>query len=174
MNPTIQKLPFRGSPQTVAVIIKSAIEAQNHYIVRQLVEEICKDIRSKDYLSEILAIGHFVSSKTRYMRDPLTVELVKAPWIVIKEIYDGGTPNLDCDDMTALLAALLLSVGCRVRVVTAAFKNTFYKGQRQYSHVFVQAYEPKTKTWITVDPVAGEKTKSMHNRIVAAKIYNLR
>lgn len=173
MQPAISKTPFMGSPQTVSVIIKTAVESQNRYEIRQLVEEICRNLRSKDYLSEMFAIYHYVCANTRYMRDPATIELVKAPWVVIQEIKSGNRPQLDCDDMSALLAALLLSVGCSVRVVTIAFKNNFYGGERQYSHVFTQAYEPRSKTWVTLDPVAGEKTKSMHSRAVAVKIYNV-
>lgn len=171
LNAPIKKLPFMGAPQTVALIFKAALDSQE--AARQLAEDICRDLRSKDYLSEIFAINHFVLANTRYMRDPLTIELVKSPTEVIKEIYSGKKPQLDCDDMTALLIALLLAVGCRVRVCTVAFKNMFYKGQRQFSHVFAQAYEPRSKTWITVDPVAGEKTKQMHNKVVATRIFDL-
>lgn len=173
MQHLIKKTPFLGSPQTVNLIFKAALQSQNHYIIRQLVESICKNVRSKDYLSELLAICHFVCAKTRYMRDPLTIELVKAPWLVADAIIKGNIPQLDCDDITAFLAALLLAAGCKVRVLTVAFRHAFYKGERQYSHVFVQAYEPRSKTWVTLDPVAGEQTKKMLSRIAAAKIYNL-
>lgn len=169
----IQKVPFRGAEQTAKLIRDSALASQNHFGVRKLAEEICRDLRSKDYLSEILAVYHFVLTNTRYMRDPKTVELVKAPWRVVTELVSGRRPNLDCDDLTALLAALLLSIGCSVRVVIVAFKNQVYKGRRQYSHVFVQALEPKSGKWITVDPVGGDRTNRMLARVKFAKIFQV-
>jgi transglutaminase-like putative cysteine protease len=83
----------------------------------------------------------------------------------------GGRPNLDCDDESVLLAALFAAVGANVRFVTVAFANQFYKGVRQYSHVFCQALEPKTGTWIVFDPVAADKTAQMLGRVKAAAVW---
>lgn len=165
--------PFKGAPQTVQSIITAALGAQTHLQVRELAERICRELRSKDYLSEALAIYHYVVANSRYTRDPTTIELVKAPYRIIDAMLGGERPLIDCDDMTVLIATLLLSLGHRVRIVTAAFEDQYYKGERQYSHVFVQAYEPKSRTWYTLDPVAGEHTRQMHGRIKAAKVYPL-
>ncbi len=167
----VLKLPYRGAPQTVAVIQDSVLKSQNHLAVRSLCEEICEGVRSKDYLSEILAINNFVWSHTRYMRDPRTVELVYAPQLTAGAIAKGRVPSLDCDDMAALNAALLLSAGCETRVVTVAFAHAFYKGQRQFSHVFAQGREPRSGVWVTCDPVAGKNTQQMLRRAVAAKVW---
>ena len=167
----ILKLEYRGAPQTVGVIRHAALESQKFYPVRILAESVCQNIRSKDYLSEILALYHYVCANTRYMRDPRTVELVQAPYLVVEQLSKGMTPNLDCDDMSALLAALFLAVGCQTRVVTVAFQNMFHNGDRQYSHVFAQAKEPRSGAWITCDPVAAENTDSMLRRTVAAKFW---
>jgi 16S rRNA C967 or C1407 C5-methylase (RsmB/RsmF family) len=77
----------------------------------------------------------------------------------------------NCDDLSAMLAALVLAVGGNVRFVTVAFKNAFFNGQRQYSHVFAQALEPRTGLWIVLDPVAAEKTNEMMTRIKAAAVW---
>lgn len=167
----VLKFPYRGAPQTVSVIRQAALESQNFYPVRLLAEHICGRLRGKDYLSEILANHNFVGSRCRYMRDPRTVELVQAPYLVVEQLVQGGVPQLDCDDMTAFEGALHLAVGCEVRFATVAFRHMFYKGNRQYSHVFCQAREPRTQAWITCDPVAGEGTKSMLRRAVAYKFW---
>lgn len=167
----VVKLPYRGAGQTVATMVRAALESQNDFSVRLLTEEICRNLASKDYSSEALAIYYFVLTHTRYMRDPRTVELVRAPYVVVKEILAGKVPNLDCDDLATLLAALLLATGAEVRYVTVAFQNAFYRGQRQYSHVFVQAKEPRTGAWVTLDPVAAEKTAQMMNRTKAAMFW---
>lgn len=168
---SIERSEFRGAPHTVATIIRAALASQQHSETRALAEYICRGLRSKDYYSEILAIYHFVISRVRYMRDPKTIELVKAPYILAADLLNGGRPQVDCDELTALLLALYLVVGCSCRIVTLAFKHAFYNGERQYSHVLIQVLEPKTKTWVTIDPVAGESTKRMQSKAVAVKIY---
>ena len=155
---------------TVAVIREAAIKSQNFYSVRKLVEDICQDIRSKDYVSEALAIFNHVCSHTRYMRDPRTVELVKAPYLYVEEIRAGRRASGDCDDLSALICAMLMMAGCECRVVTVAFRNQFFNGQRQYSHVFAQAKEPRTCRWITLDPVPV-RAEEMMRKVVAAKVW---
>lgn len=167
----VLKLPYRGAPQTVSLLQRSALEAQNHYAVRQLAEHYCRRLHSKDYLSEYLAVYYGLMATCRYMRDPRTVELVRAPYVVAEEILRGGRPNLDCDDMSNALAALVLSMGGSARYVTVAFRNLFFRGQRQYSHIFMQAQDPRTGTWIVLDPVAAENTPKMLRTIVAAKTW---
>lgn len=166
-----QQAPYRGAPQTVAVIKQAAIDAQMRPEVRMLTEEVCRYLPSKDTVSEALAIYNLVLDRTRYMRDPRTVELVKAPWVVVRQMMAGHVPNLDCDDMSSLICALLAISGAECRVVTVAFRDMFYNGVRQYSHVFAQAREPRTGAWITLDPVAGDKTREMQRRVVAAKVW---
>lgn len=163
--------PYRGAPQSVSVIQKASLDSQRDYRLRELAEAVCSGLPSKDYLSEYLAIYNFVLAKTRYMRDPRTVELVRAPNVVAKTLWSGVTPSLDCDDMAALIAAMSLAVGGQTRVVTVAFKNMFHQGRRQYSHVFAQAKEPQSGQWITLDPVAADRTAPMLRRVVAYKVW---
>lgn len=165
------QLPYRGAPQTVSVIREAALGSQNDYSVRELAEHICARLPSKDYLSEYLAIYYWVLKNLRYMRDPRTVELVRSPQVLAKQILNGSLPSLDCDDMAAMICGLVLSVGGQCRVVTVAFRNMFHQGKRQYSHVFAQAREPKSGKWITLDPVAADQTRQMQKRVVAAKFW---
>lgn len=164
-------LNYRGAPQTVAVIKRAAVDAQKHPNVRLLAEEVTKHLPSKDTTSEALAFYHLVLDRTRYMRDPRNVEYVRAPWVIVDQIMAGHTPGADCDDLTALICGLAAITGAECRAVTVAFRNMFYKGRRQYSHVFAQIREPRTGAWITLDPVAGDKTQEMKGRVVAAKFW---
>ncbi len=167
----VLKLDYRGAPQTVGVMRDAARESQEHLAIRKLAETICQGVASKDYGSEYLAIYYFVLARCRYMRDPRTVELVKAPYIIANDLLAGLTPSLDCDDLAALIAALILSVGGDPEFVTVAFKNQFYNGERQYSHVFCRAREPRTGQWVVLDPVSAEKTHEMLSRVRAAKTW---
>ena len=163
--------PFRGAPQTVALIKRYALEAQSRPNVRLLAEEIVSGIGAKDTASEILAIYYFVLAHTRYMNDPRTVELVRKPERIVAELRAGKVPSLDCDDMVCLIAALALACGREVRACTVAFKTVLYNGEKQYSHVYCQVKEPRTSQWVTLDPVAAENTRSMLGRIKEIKIW---
>lgn len=165
--------PFKGAPHTVELIKHAALESQEKQSVRLLAEEIASNLKSKDSVSEVLAGYYFLLQNARYMNDPRTVELVRAPYVVVEEMARGKKPSLDCDDMVAFLAALMLALGREVQIVTVAFRNAFFRGQRQYSHVFLRVKEPRTSTWIVLDPVAAEKTTGMLRRVVAAKIWPL-
>lgn len=167
----VLRQPYRGAPQTVALIKQEALRAQNNYDVRELTEAVCAGLPSKDYAGEAVAIYHFVLGHTRYMRDPRTVELVRSPDRVARALKKGQTPSLDCDDMTALICAMCLSAGHNCRIVTVAFRDMFHRGERQYSHVFAQSREPYSKVWITIDPVAADKTSDMLRRVKAAKVW---
>lgn len=167
----ILKFPYRGAPQTVSVIKKAALASQNSYVVRELAEGITAGLPSKDYLSEYLAIYYYVLANVRYMRDPRTIELVRSPNVLAKQLKAGLTPSADCDDMAALICALVLSTGGQCRVATVAFRNMFHNGERQFSHVFAQAMEPRSRAWITLDPVAADKTREMMGRVKAVKFW---
>lgn len=161
-------MPYSGSPQTIALMCKAALESQRHFAVRKYAESICSQLDSKDYISEYLAMYHAVLRDTRYMRDPLTIELVKAPYRVAEQILAGGRPSLDCDDSATFLAALCLAVGGKVEFATVAFEKM---PQQQYSHVFTRVQDQRTGRWIVLDPVAAERTPTMLRDIKAMKVW---
>jgi hypothetical protein len=165
------RVAYLGAPQTVRLMAKSALEDANHFETRQLCESVCERLDSKDYTSEYLALYYFLLGHTRYMRDPKRVELVRAPWVISQQIMRGHRPSIDCDDASTWLAAAVMSVGGTVEIVTVAFSDMFYEGERQYSHVFDCATEPRNRTRIVLDPVAAERTPQMLRRVKAAKVW---
>jgi hypothetical protein len=162
---------FNGAPATVDLIVRYARESQRDPAVRLFAETLVQNIASKDYLSEALAAYFGALKYTRYANDPRSVELVRKPSWVVREIAAGRKPSLDCDDLVAFLGGLLLSLGREVRIVTVAFHNMFHNGQRQFSHVYLQVREPRTHLWITLDPVAAEDVGKMLSRVRAIKIW---
>lgn len=170
-EPPTSRIGYSGAPQTIEVMRDAVLSDANHFDTRRLAEAVCEGLDSKDYTSEYLALYQFLLQRSRYMRDPRRVELVRAPYIVSKQILAGHRPSLDCDDMAAWLAAAVLAVGGRAEFATVAFQRMFYEGQQQYSHVFTRALEPRTRCMIVLDPVAAEKTPQMLRRIVAAAMW---
>jgi hypothetical protein len=168
----VLKFDYRGAPQTVGLIGQAALQAQGDYSVREVTEAVCAGLPSRDYVGEYSAIYYFLlGPRVRYMRDPRTVELVRSPQVISKNLLAGRVAALDCDDMSGLAAAMVLACGGQARLVTVAFRNMFHNGHRQYSHVFCEALDPKSRVWITIDPVAGRNTPQMMRRIVHAKTW---
>jgi hypothetical protein len=170
-QPPTSKVGYRGAPQTIEVMRHAVLEDAGHYETRQLAEIACEGLDSKDYTSEYLALLQFLLQRTRYMRDPRRTELVRAPYLVSRQILAGHRPSLDCDDMSAWLAAAVTSVGGRAEFITCAFAVMYFEGEPQYSHVFTRALEPRTRAYIVLDPVAAENTPQMLRRIKAAAAF---
>lgn len=176
--------PFSGASHTVGKIRTLAVKCQKHYPLRLLAEEIIGRLQSKDCLSEIAACYWWVIGNTRYANDPRNVELVRSPAEVLSRLERATSqlletargqaqwkPSLDCDDIVCLLCGLFLCMGREVQIVTVAFNDSFVRGQRQYSHVYIRVREPYSKTWIVLDPVAAETAHKMLSRVKAAKIW---
>lgn len=170
-EPPTSEVAYSGAPQTISVMRRAVLDDAGHFETRQLAEVICEQLASKDYVSEYQALYFFLLQRTRYMRDPRRVELVRAPYMVSKQIMAGHRPSLDCDDMATWLAAAVTSVGGAAEFCTVAFANLMYGAQRQYSHVLTRAVEPRTRIRIILDPVAAEKTPQMIQRIKYAAVW---
>jgi hypothetical protein len=126
-------------------------------IVRHLAEDITRDLQSGDYASEALAVLDWVFRNIRYVRDMRGSEFVRWP----KETLD--TIQGDCDDMSVLIAALLLSIGAAVDFVIASFTASGIP-----SHVFAAV---RTKYGrIVLDPVANVETRKMLRDMTAFAI----
>jgi len=165
------KIAYQGAPQTIEVMIHAALEDQKHFETRQLAEVVCEGLDSKDYVSEYLALYNFLLQRTRYMRDPRRTELVRAPYILSKQILSGHRPSVDCDDMATWLMAATLAVGGTGWFATVAFNKMMYRGAVQFSHVFTTALEPRSRAKIVLDPVAAETTRDMLRRVKVAKLW---
>ena len=170
-QPPTSRMGYSGAPQTIDVMRRAVLEDADHFDTRQLAEIVCEGIDSKDYTSEYLALYHFFLQRTRYMRDPRRTELVRAPWVISRQILAGHRPSVDCDDAATWLSAAVTSVGGRSKFATVAFQKMYYRGVQQFSHVFTLGEEPRTRVDIVLDPVAAEKTPQMLGRIVAASIW---
>lgn len=152
---------------------RAVLASQKSYDTRRICEQFCQGLDSKDYLSEYLAAYQTTLQRCRYMRDPRTVELVRAPEEVSRQLLAGETPSLDCDDLAGTIASWVTSMGGTAQFVTVAFSDMFYDGRRQYSHVYCRAFEPRSRQWIVLDPVAAERTSEMLRRVKASHIWGI-
>lgn len=144
----IQTMPNPNLGDIINGMMKFAIEGGRSPNIILLAQNICKNVTSGDYASEVLALNYWVYQNVRYISDPTNVELVKDPERLIQ------TGSGDCDDIAVLCAALLLAVG-----KTPAFMLVAFNGSPMPSHVFALAKTPSG--WVPLDPVANRVTAKM-------------
>jgi transglutaminase-like putative cysteine protease len=148
------ELPPPTPEDTLVWMRQLAQRAQSDLGLRELAEEIVHHVFGHDYLSEYAAILNWVRSHVRYTRDPRTIEQVKSPRAVVE------TGHADCDDMATLISALIGHLGGATRFVAGAFKRG-PGGRSMLAHVWCEAFDPPTNTWVVLDPVPGKRVPQM-------------
>lgn len=88
------------------------------------------------YLDEAKAIADYIKDHVRYVRDPDGIEYLQDPIDLVAQM-EQGTAQGDCDDMSLLIATLLLSIGHTPRFRAVRYK----KGYDYYNHIYVVDYE---------------------------------
>lgn len=146
-----------GKMRTTVREIGRAIRRGSVYLpIRNLAARVAARAAPKDFLGQLENIYTDFLGRWRYVRDPVSRELVTAsPKAIYRLVLAGdgvgvgeGKGAGDCDCATVALGAMLEATGFPVRIGTTA------KGSPGplFSHVFIQAHVPQ-KGWITLDPV---------------------
>lgn len=127
--------------ETVEIMKRVARARATHPQIRELALAILKhaNVPSQNYIQEAMAIGKYVQKKVRYVRDIEGVEQLHDPVTMIDQLRRGFAMG-DCDDMSLLIATLLLSIGHQpyFRIVR------YGKNAGPYHHIYVVVYE---KDW---------------------------
>jgi transglutaminase-like putative cysteine protease len=133
--------------------------------LRSTVEDIIRDVRQRDRLSQLAAIYDWFNRRFHYVNDPVQVELVKDPERLLEEIAKHGTAMGDCDDASTFLFAAPRTIGITTQFARVGFKDRPMGGKgSQYTHVFAVAWD-QHKRPIVLDPVAGPRTPRMIQRV---------
>src|SRR5262245_15951848 len=132
----------KGTLVTARIIARMIRDGAKDFYVRQKAIQIFRGygVRPKDQFGEVTALFDWVRRNIRYTRDIFRVELLHSARRMLE--FRAG----DCDDMTILLGAMLLSTGYPVRLVLVGF-------QPQKPHVYSHIY-PEVNVvgrWIPVD-----------------------
>lgn len=112
-------------------------------LIFRVSRELVRHLPQKDFKGEIDTLRAFVQNSIRYTRDINGVETVQTPVKTLE--YGVG----DCDDKSALLAALLESIGFKTRFHAMGFSKN------NVSHVLLEVL--LGGDWIpleTTEPVA--------------------
>ncbi len=132
----------RGTLVTARLIARLILEGARDFYVRQKAIQIFREynVRAKDRLGEVQALFNWVQRNIRYTRDTFRVELLHSARRML-ELKAG-----DCDDMTILLGAMLVSTGHPVRLILAGFRS---HKPHTYSHIYPEV-QVRGK-WIAID-----------------------
>jgi hypothetical protein len=131
-----------GTLVTARIIARLIREGAKDFYVRQKAISIFRayGVPPKDRLGEVHALFDWVRRNVRYTRDIWRVELLHTARRML-ELRAG-----DCDDMTILLGAMLVSTGHPVRLVLAGYRPT---KPHVYTHIYPEVHVPGR--WIAVD-----------------------
>ena len=80
---------------------------------------------SRDTLAQAQAIGHWLGSHFRFVRDPVGVELLRDPCESIATALRLGYTQGDCDDAAMIAAALGMANGIPARFRALAFGGPY-------------------------------------------------
>ncbi len=168
-------MPYGGVAHSISAMLKATEGPRGATSpkVRFLVEEICREVTAKDYLSELIAIRVFVNDHIPYFRDPASVEWLRDPVALVEEIEKHGKVRADCDEVAMLIAALWMAAGNDAEFVTVSFSAG------PPTHVLARCYLPKAqgpggqrvRIPIVCDPVAGTREPKMLASVVGKKAY---
>jgi transglutaminase-like putative cysteine protease len=131
-----------GTLVTARLIAQLIRKGAKDFYVRQTAIQIFRayGVRPKDRLGEVCALFEWVRRNVRYTRDIFRVELLHSARRML-ELRAG-----DCDDMTILLGAMLLSTGYPVRLVLAGFRPN---KPHVYSHIYPEVHVQGQ--WLPID-----------------------
>lgn len=132
----------RGTLATAEIIAGLIRDGAKDFGVRQKAIEIFRvaGVAPKDRFGEIRALFEWVRRNIRYTRDIFRVELLHTARRML-ELRAG-----DCDDMTILLGAMLMSTGHPVRLALAGFRRN---KPHSYSHIYPEV--DLGGNWIALD-----------------------
>jgi transglutaminase-like putative cysteine protease len=155
---------------TLKQLIKIAREQKTEPIVRQTIENLLSNTQEKNWIAEIETLTNFVKKSIRYTRDIEGVEYVKTPLRHLHNLMDSGLSYGDCDDMSLLLATLLGSAGYKARFVIVRTPGNPYPS---YNHIYVEAFEPKSKKWVALDATMKDRSFDWQPTALMRKEYSI-
>jgi transglutaminase-like putative cysteine protease len=150
----------RGTLTSAGLIAQLIRQGAKDFYVRQKAIQIFRlhGVPPKDRFGEVCALFDWVRRNVRYTRDIFQVELLHSARRML-ELRAG-----DCDDMSILLGAMLMSTGHPVRLVLVGFRQN---KPHVYSHIYpeVRVRGRWTPIDATVDYPMGWAPPALWKRI---------
>lgn len=143
----------KGNIQTIKIMKEAARRCAAYPQVREFAIAILNqyDTISQNYVDEARAIAHYVQKNVGYVRDPDGIELLTDPLTMIDKMQRGVARG-DCDDMSLLIATLLLSIGHSPLYRAVRYEDDY----GHFNHIYVVCYEKnmgKQRVRIALDAI---------------------
>lgn len=138
-----------GTAAVVREMRRVARDARHLPLVRKYAVRIVHGISGRDTKTQVDALRAFLLSHIQFLRDPAGVELLYTPERLLQILTDHGPPlRIDCDDVSALTAALAGAIGLRSRFVVVGFLSS----SAPFSHVWTDVSAPtRHSPWYQLD-----------------------
>ena len=132
----------KGTLETARIIGELIRYGAKDFVVRQHAIQVFRDygVKAKDRHGEVCALFDWVRRNIRFTRDIFRVELLHTARRML-ELRAG-----DCDDLTILLGAMLVSTGHPVRLALVGFRP---HRPHLYSHIYPEVYV--NGRWVAID-----------------------
>lgn len=160
--------------ETIRRIGRAIRRASVYPPIRNYAASVASTAPPKNFLGQLQAVYKDITKRWRYVRDPVSRELVtNSPEAIWRLTMAGdgvgagaGYGVGDCDCISVALGAVLESIGFKTRLGTTANRGS--RPGRLFGHVFIQAAVPGFG-WVTVDPVLHPRKSfgavATHSRI---------
>lgn len=137
-----------GVEQTLRQMRRLVLESALHPSVIEWAQGVVRFLPERDPDAAAQAFLSWVRNHVRYTEDPVTVETVKTPEAMLRELATHGRITGDCDDQVVLLSAGLNAIGVETEFVVIAADPNY----PDFSHVLMQYQSPR-QGWTTLDPI---------------------
>lgn len=118
---------------------------KSQYIIR-VASRLAGATRSRGRKQQALTIAAAISRKFQFVSDPIGVQLVRDPEVMLWE-YAQGQPLIgNCVEAALLTATLCAAVGIPVRFTALAYDDV----SQPYSHVITEA-QLESGRWLALD-----------------------
>jgi hypothetical protein len=131
-----------GVAQTIDQMRNLVDEALRDPSILRQAKDIVSNVPAFDDYSEAQALYNWVRQNIRFTKDPVNKETLYPPSELL-QIRSG-----DCDDISMLLATLLMAIGYPARLMTVAANGD------DFSHVYVEGQI--NGQWIPLDPARSD------------------
>lgn len=154
------RMRYTDVPHTLDVMAALARRDRSADSVREAANTATLGSNIQDPHEVARAIHRYIRNRVRWIPDAHNVELVQAPRVTLKSMYG------DCDDQSALAAAMLAAVG-----VGAGFEAIQYKEPGVWDHVYALYFADDE--WHMLDPTSRVVPGANSLRPMAYERYRL-
>lgn len=137
-----------GTYRTLDLMRAMARRASAEPVVRQAAASAVRSYPGDGGTHHARLLNRWITERTYFLPDPLYIEALHEPALLLQQILTRGTVGVDCDDVAILAAAMGLSIGLRARFLIAGFTSP----NAPFRHVWTELAGVHSGVWVPVDP----------------------